>query len=234
MTPPRRTRTSSSAPETGSGSTPVQVPRATLAASPAASKASTLLGSFDTLHQLEADGRCRIVSAADKLQLVQRHPRIARREELDVAMAPHVVRMKEGRAPPLAALRGDGQDVSKLSALKKVAVALMERRSMLFHEATRLFIAERSGFLVRLNAALEADGFDEDCRFRVPSWSVRKDGGSLASWSNSRRPMSEFPKVATSAQPCTRVATFAHRFRISHKEGGRHVRAALGAFALGL
>jgi len=98
-------------------------------------------GSFDTLHQLEADGRCRIVSAADKLQLVQRHPRIARREELDVAMAPHVVRMMEGRAPPLAALRGDGQDVSKLSALKKVAVALMERRSMLFHEATRLFIA---------------------------------------------------------------------------------------------
>ena len=69
-------------------------------------------------------------------------------------MAPHVVRMMEGRAPPLAALRGDadGQDVSQLSALKKVAVALMERRSMLFHEATRLFIAERSGFLVRLNA----------------------------------------------------------------------------------
>ena len=104
-------------------------------------------GSFDHLHQLEADGCCRIVSAADKLQLVrsscnlQRHPRIARREELDVAMAPHVVRMMEGRAPPLAALRGDGQDVSKLSALKKVAVALMERRSMLFHEATRLFIA---------------------------------------------------------------------------------------------
>ena len=178
-------------------------------------------GSFDHLHQLEADGCCRIVSAADKLQLVRSSCNgtlASRIEELDVAMAPHVVRMMEGRAPPLAALRGDGQDVSKLSALKKVAVALMERRSMLFHEATRLFIAERSGFLVRLNAALEADyGFDEDCRFRVPSWSVRKDGGSLASWSNSRRPMSEFPKVATSArsgsaQPCTRVATFATDF----------------------
>ena len=51
----------------------------------------------------------------------------SRIEELDVALAPHVVRMMEGRAPPLAALRGDGQDVSKLSALKKVAVALMAR-----------------------------------------------------------------------------------------------------------
>ena len=85
-------------------------------------------GSFDTLHQLEADGCCRIVSAADKLQLVRSSCNgtlASRIEELDVAMAPHVVRMMEGRAPPLAALRGDGQDVSKLSALKKVAVALM-------------------------------------------------------------------------------------------------------------
>ena len=62
--------------------------------------------------------------APARAQLVQRHPR-KRIEELDVAMAPHVVRMMEGRAPPLAALRGDGQDVSKLLALKKVAVALM-------------------------------------------------------------------------------------------------------------
>ena len=89
-------------------------------------------------------GALGIVSAADKLQLVRSSCNgtlASRIEELDAAMAPHVVRMMEGRAPPLAALRGDGQDVSKLSALKKVAVALMERRSMLFHEATRLFIA---------------------------------------------------------------------------------------------
>ena len=47
-------------------------------------------GSFLHLHQLEADGRCRIVSAADKLQLVRSSCNgtlASRIEELDVAMA---------------------------------------------------------------------------------------------------------------------------------------------------
>ena len=89
--------------------------------------------------------------------------------QLDAAIAPHAVRMMDGRLPTSDAFRGDDHDLSKLKALKTVATMVLQDGPMLYREACASLVHARSTFFSDLNAALDADVFDSAFRFRAPS-----------------------------------------------------------------
>ena len=80
--------------------------------------------------------------------------------QLDAAIAPHAVRMMDGRLPTSDAFRGDDHDLSKLKALKTVATMVLQDGPMLYREACASLVHARSTFFSDLNAALDADVVD--------------------------------------------------------------------------
>jgi hypothetical protein len=99
--------------------------------------------------------------------------------QLDAAIAPHAVRMMDGKLPTSDAFCGDDHDLSKLKALKTVATMILEHGPMLYHEACACLIHARSTFFSDLNTALDADAFDAAFRFRSPSWLAKRAGHEL-------------------------------------------------------
>ena len=69
-----------------------------------------------------------------------------RLEQLEDSLAPHMLAASEGRPPPLSDLRGDEADVSKLLALRAVAMHIKAKGSMLYSEAATLACARRASF----------------------------------------------------------------------------------------
>ena len=76
--------------------------------------------------------------------------------QLDAAIAPHAVRMMDGRLPTSDAFRGDDHDLSKLKALKTVATMVLQDGPKLYREACASLVHARSTFFSDLNAALDA------------------------------------------------------------------------------
>ena len=99
--------------------------------------------------------------------------------QLDAAIAPHAVRMMDGRLPTSDAFRGDDHDLSKLKALKTVATMVLQDGPMLYREACASLVHARSTFFSDLNAALDADVFDSAFRFKSPSWLAKRAGHEL-------------------------------------------------------
>ena len=66
--------------------------------------------------------------------------------QLDAAIAPHAVRMMDGRLPTSDAFRGDDHDLSKLKALKTVATMVLQDGPMLYREACASLVHARSTF----------------------------------------------------------------------------------------
>ena len=99
--------------------------------------------------------------------------------QLDAAIAPHAVRMMDGRLPTSDAFRGDDHDLSKLKALKTVATMVLQDGPMLYREACASLVHARSTFFSDLNAALDADVVDSAFRFKSPSWLAKRAGHEL-------------------------------------------------------
>ena len=93
-----------------------------------------------------------------------------RLEQLEDSLAPHMLAASEGRPPPLSDLRGDEADVSKLLALRAVAMHIKTKGSMLYSEAATLACARRASFFSRMAAP------PYDFQMDAPDWSERHAG----------------------------------------------------------
>mmetsp|Transcript_924 Transcript_924/g.2586 ORF Transcript_924/g.2586 Transcript_924/m.2586 type:complete len:1158 (-) Transcript_924:51-3524(-) len=98
---------------------------------------------------------------------------------LNSAIAASAARMVAGQLLTSADLRGDEQDLSKLVGLKAVAEMVMQHGCVLYHEAAERFVHRRHTFFSDLNAALDADGVDEDVRYQSPAWRTARAGNEL-------------------------------------------------------
>jgi hypothetical protein len=148
--------------------------------------------------------------------------------QLDAAIAPHALRMLDGRLPTSDAFHGDDHDLSKLKALKTVATAIQQDGSMLFSEATVRLVHARSKFFADLNKALDADHFDVDLRFRSPwSWTRQRAGNELlARVPLIRLPLASFGKEGGDSECIPPTDGGRKRAR---REGGSYAQLARGS-----
>ena len=118
-------------------------------------------------------------------------------EQLDNALAPHMLAASEGRPPLVSALRGDEADLSKLLALKTVAARIKEQGSMLYSEAATLACARRDRFFKDAAAMFsEAQHLNE-----APAWREKEAGHELlARLPLVRLPLSRFGSAGGSEQ----------------------------------
>ena len=84
---------------------------------------------------------------------------------LHAALAPHRLTLLNGAVPAAAFFRGDHKDVSKLYALRKLALFIKEQGSVLWGTAVALLRSERSAWLEAINRTLQADA-----QLHVTAW----------------------------------------------------------------
>lgn len=98
-------------------------------------------------------------------------------KRLGEATAQYDVECLDGLVPSARFFKGDQFDVSKITALKKVAERIKSSGSMTYDTAASSVWAERRTFFVELNAKLAAAGSSKV--FHAPAWSSQKAGNEL-------------------------------------------------------
>ena len=86
-------------------------------------------------------------------------------QTLHAALAPHRLTFLNGGVPAPVFFRGDHKDVSKLYALRKLALFIKEQGSVLWGTAVALLRSERSAWLETINGTLQADA-----QLHVTAW----------------------------------------------------------------